>query len=378
MAIDDLDTLRISLPKLFQDWPIPAGWASTFGSVRIDHPESRTSSEAESTLLSDTSLVYTDTGEEALTPASSIASELLRISLETYFPGAPLRIEDFNIPRTPDTLATYLPFHYFPPELWGIYLFADGVRWLQNRFVDYGGGILSQDEARRVARIFLFGHEAFHHAAECFATRLEIVHRKPLYRTVLEQLYREGLRTGDSAEESLASAHGYNRVKLTAFPRQAKKKKSAALDAIKAYLSTLQPAYRGALDVIDEGFGTVRNRFAETSHLRSFGGDQLDPDLWSAFPQAFAPIGRVTSRVNYLVVRSGGMWQRLPLHLRNLTYREIAQELREAGCEILRQGKGSHEIWKARNGTRRPVPRHSGDLSPGTAARILKWARTQA
>ena len=49
-------------------------------------------------------------------------------------------------------------------------------------------GVLTSEEAVQVARLFLYGDEAFHHAVECFATKLEIIQRSALYGTCFEDI----------------------------------------------------------------------------------------------------------------------------------------------------------------------------------------------
>ncbi|HEV7667096.1 MAG TPA: type II toxin-antitoxin system HicA family toxin [Thermoanaerobaculia bacterium] len=56
-----------------------------------------------------------------------------------------------------------------------------------------------------------------------------------------------------------------------------------------------------------------------------------------------------------------------------LTYRELTRHLQRRGCQLARQSKGSHEIWHnpAQNRST-AIPRHSGDIPPGTLRAILK------
>ena len=52
--------------------------------------------------------------------------------------------------------------------------------------------------------------------------------------------------------------------------------------------------------------------------------------------------------------------------------RDLVKELRAAGCEIIRHGKGSHTIWESPTGQSFPVPHRV--KSRHLAARILKQA----
>ena len=56
-----------------------------------------------------------------------------------------------------------------------------------------------------------------------------------------------------------------------------------------------------------------------------------------------------------------------------MTYRVLVRKLRRMGCEFVRQGPGSHEIWW--NPQRRcftTIPMARGDISKGTLAAILR------
>ncbi len=53
-------------------------------------------------------------------------------------------------------------------------------------------------------------------------------------------------------------------------------------------------------------------------------------------------------------------------------YPELARLLSQAGCTLLRQGKGSHEIWQTPSGARVTVPRDT--MNRHTANAALKQA----
>ena len=55
-----------------------------------------------------------------------------------------------------------------------------------------------------------------------------------------------------------------------------------------------------------------------------------------------------------------------------MTYRELTKKLRNSGCEFVRQGPGSHEIWWNPDNKRfTTIPRGTGDIPKGTLAAIL-------
>jgi predicted RNA binding protein YcfA (HicA-like mRNA interferase family) len=53
-------------------------------------------------------------------------------------------------------------------------------------------------------------------------------------------------------------------------------------------------------------------------------------------------------------------------------YPELVRLLKQAGCTLLRHGKGSHEIWQTPAGTRVTVPRDT--MNRHTANAALKQA----
>lgn len=58
-----------------------------------------------------------------------------------------------------------------------------------------------------------------------------------------------------------------------------------------------------------------------------------------------------------------------------MTYRELVSILTAHGCEFVRQGKGSHEVWQCPGGCRTSIPRHPGDIPEPTLRNIRKQLR---
>ena len=295
------------------------------------------------------------------------------------FPGAPNSYNVENFVPPPDCLAFYLPFHYFHPVWWGVYLIVEGVQGLASFVYRQTGGVLTYPESVVVARLFVYGHEAFHHIVESFATRLEVSHRKSLYRTGFDALYREGAGTSDSIEEALASAHGYRKVDSRAFrkPNDEPQKRKAALEAITEYIRCCPPGYNRAREFVQNtAFTSQRSKFAEKNHnwaLPDIG--QREAHVWHSFPNAFSGISRVHSRVNYAIHRDSPLIDRVRTRGHYLRYREVAQRLQKLGsCTFIRHGGGGHEIWQNPTGQSFEVPRHPRDLNTGTLQRIIKQA----
>jgi predicted RNA binding protein YcfA (HicA-like mRNA interferase family) len=210
---------------------------------------------------------------------------------------------------------------------------------------------------------------------ESFGTRLEVSHRKPLYKEGFARLYQRVYGSDECLEEAIATAHGLRRVKARAF-RGDKTKTASAVAALRTFVAGCPPGYRRGSEFLANGrFDSGRSQFAEDNHHEALNLAKKDPQLWATFPHAFSGISRVTSRVNYLVRKDSPLAHRLNLNLRYLRYRDLCQKLTELGrCRLVREGKGGHEIWQSRHGHRFPIPRHPGDLRPGILARIIKEA----
>ena len=56
-----------------------------------------------------------------------------------------------------------------------------------------------------------------------------------------------------------------------------------------------------------------------------------------------------------------------------MRYKELTKKLKRLGCEYVRQGSGSHEIWKnERTQGVTVIPRHNKEIAKGTLNKILK------
>jgi hypothetical protein len=212
MAVDDLNGLRKELPYLFKDLQVPDDWDEGWIVVPIDDPE-------HSLPIRDVD-DYDESPEQLSAVASTgrLPDVLLPPLAGEKHPGALRKdwdLKDFKMREypPPDAFAFYLPFHYYHPTWWGVYIVFECAEWLAKFIQGRAEEALSMAQARQVCRVFLYGHEAYHHNVEAFATRLEITHRRHLYRSAFEELYESTFLTDDCVEEALATAHGYRLVK---------------------------------------------------------------------------------------------------------------------------------------------------------------------
>src|SRR5262249_49060311 len=157
---------------------LPVGWDDDWLLVPVENAESGLfpfdlGEEAE----------FEDQGLDSLAPKSDLWSGVRHPRIVSgRWPGAPRNRAGSPVPP-PDALAFYLPFHRFYPTWWGIYLLHEGVDALARDICRRADGTIQLAECSQVARIFLYGHEHFHHCVETLAMRLEVTHRKALYIT---------------------------------------------------------------------------------------------------------------------------------------------------------------------------------------------------
>jgi predicted RNA binding protein YcfA (HicA-like mRNA interferase family) len=392
MAIDDLDRLRQLIPELFQDRALPPNWEEDLIFISVDDPLQQSGlfldgvftddhEESETAIsngvLTDTQVLDFD-GVGTTFVADDVQASFRETDFELRFPGpfpgSPSKFDSKFLPP-PEALAVYLPFHFFHPIWWGIYLIMEGAKELGQFIYTTARGSLTTVESFLVARTFLYCHESFHHSVECFATRLEISFRRPMYRTGFGSRYNRTFSKPECLEEALASAHAFRRVKRGCLKQQPVKRKQA-LKALEEYILRCPPGYNCALKYISEpDFERARGQFAEDNLLEC--DPHLPrhlPDIWLSFPAAFSGISRITSRVNYVVHRNSAIVARAPLG-RPLTYPKLISALTRLGFSLARRGR--HEVWKNGNGRSVTVPRHPGDLKNGTLKHILDQAGLQ-
>lgn len=59
----------------------------------------------------------------------------------------------------------------------------------------------------------------------------------------------------------------------------------------------------------------------------------------------------------------------------NMNHRDLSKHLQSVGWSLERQN-GEHDVWKhSQSFNKIAVPRHKGDLAPGTVRKILTTAR---
>lgn len=321
MSIDHIEILRTGLPNLFdvRDVPDEPGWgivpvpdpdyvqAQPPGSERDpDALDTFLTLEQELALFGETRYRNEREWPEVTHPRGLTLEEP-----DQAWPGAP-RDPGGSTAQAPDVLAFYLPFHHYHPKWWGIYLLAEGVVWLACYLMYHmpkaQQSPLVVSNAVLAARLFLYYHEAFHHRTECFATRLELADRMPLYIRGFTTLYRSGCSSGYCPEETVANATGIRETRE-------KLRGVTVATALESYVQSCPPPWHRGTHCLGDGpFRHERSRFAEACHRACFPTrSRLNPDAWLASPHHFHGIANVRSPVNYLIPRKSSIANRVRL-----------------------------------------------------------------
>jgi predicted RNA binding protein YcfA (HicA-like mRNA interferase family) len=380
-----LEALSHELPHLFDPPYVPAEVFDDFVVVPIDKVESIPPSQRTDAFAGrrdkqgDDSVdaeITAETLEEAIAEtldqytSGEGALEGLAEKITGTNPGGPLARGRLPSPMPPpDCLAFYLPFHYFLPTWWGVYLTVEGVAILAAKLVLLSRNSLTPAEAIAAARIFLYHHEAFHHHVECFATRLELTHRQRLYAAGFNNFYSRTFGTDACVEEGLANAQAYRKTKALVG--------GLPIDtALQHCIAGMPPGYRLGVSLAKR-FRSNRAKFAEDNHVACFPTQPVgSARIWDSLGHMFDGISNIRGRVNYIVSRNAPLVSRArvrPL----LPPSKLVKKLAEYGVfDFVRHG-ADHDIYRAGNGAMVPIPRHPRDMRKSTVKKILREAGVQ-
>jgi predicted RNA binding protein YcfA (HicA-like mRNA interferase family) len=373
VGLESIDSLKHELPHLFKDRPVPEGFEDDWVIIPTDSID-RIEDEFAGIL------------EEFFHDRFDAEGTVGPTGWGDEFPGSPVWGTPQGVPGSAaqppsDAMAFYLPFHYFHPDWWGIYLTLEGMihlaRDIQARL---RGPAIPPRDLIRISKIFLYRHEFFHHKTETWATRTEIVSRgNPLYTGPYENEYRRVAGSDDCTEEAVANAYAYDEVKkaikkpdFNITPPQ----RQCVLDALGEHIRAQPPGYRVAAAWGSRGMlspAKMKNgerRLAEEYWQSAFGPrPKLSGDAWAVFSHAFTGITNKLSRTNY-VIRKGSLLHRRAQLGRLFSLRKIKSALTRLNCHKMREG-GGHEIWIGPSGKQTSIPRHRGEIPKGTLKAIL-------
>ena len=305
------------------------------------------------------------------------------ISLEAGRAGSPGELRPppggGNIVPPPDCYAFYLPWHYFSVQTWGVYLLVEGIETFGKTVEMTAQGGLTTGEARKVARAFLFHHEAYHNAVETFAIRLEVSHRVPCYRIGLERLYRSGFAHCRVHEEGLATAYAARKVLGQVFAdikdlKIRKAKRQIAYRTLEVLIAGMPREYASALDLLPKTrkFDQGEREFQESAHAQCLPSiPRVKPDIWASALHSMGPSLQRNKSFSYVIRRTHpALRNALSVRYLSVKRRQFMQRLGEVvgGGEV---GGGKHPKWQAPSGKKVPVPTGT-DLKPYTCIQILK------
>jgi hypothetical protein len=288
-------------------------------------------------------------------------------------PGVPWYAS--GTPPTPDAFVFYLPFQRYAENDWGIYLTPEGSRYFAREFHRRSGGKIERNSAVKLAEMFIYYHEFFHHVVESFAIRLEVDRRVRLYNGPFDDLFSEQVLKGVLTEEALANAYAIRRngEKLPEKGGWPKRKRGAARAVLIEVVREMSLGYQRGADLLDiYAFPWERSEFAEANRVRYTGGSYGNLALWLSADQIFRGLQTVITQVCYIVPMHGWFHDRFKTHIRFLRAADLKRALRQHGSHLVREG-ANHEIWQSVEGRMLTVPRHR-EIANGTARAIYKAA----
>lgn len=158
----------------------------------------------------------------------------------------------------PDLLAYYLPFHFYGPKTWGIYMLESGVVRLATSL----SPAAAWPELLEAVFLALLVHEQFHASAEAGATRMESLVGREVHRHAASDV-RARLR-----EEAMANAQAARSIRK-AFPHV-----SPALERLMVQWPEGYRDFARFLGQADQsrGFEEVAEEYRRYAGMRSLGG----------------------------------------------------------------------------------------------------------
>jgi hypothetical protein len=260
--------------------------------------------------------------------------------------------------------------------MWGIYLLDIGVDSFAKDLQAFGrlrGSSLSSFMFRRIAKEFLFHHEAYHSAVEGFALRCELPLGRPVYKKGLRKLFLAEFDEGYAHEETLATAYGIRKIKQKKWIP-----KSEIVVVVKTlcdYMKGCPPQYAAGVRILeDNSFDCYEREFMEEA-IRGSAKRALVPEVWELGKYLMMPLLHRNKKYSWICNRNDFRNKsRLSLHyFRSKDVVSCIQKMADATIES--GGKHLHIVRKTfidgRETTRRTqIP--SGDIHRGTLSGMLK------
>ncbi len=305
-------------------------------------------------------------------------SKRLRETLDAGdYPGSPH--DGFSeADVSPEVMAFYLPFHYFSPKIWGIYLIAEGVMFLRDCLLLTTGNSFTRSEAERLAKAFLFYHESYHNKVEIFSTKMEISVRKPFYTSGQLALSRAPCHKDWFHEESLAnyfavqSASDYFRKNIRM--SNSIKDKKEAINALEEWIDTCTSSpYKDSLNIKNRNHQKqIEMHFQEQVHYESLiPNKKQSHQVWQTFNNALRGDLPRGAKCSYITPRNSLIVRRTKLGRTLFKTKKLKSFLEKRYKDVSFQKSKVHQSTIVLNGRKSDLPLCS-DIDRHTAGKIIR------
>lgn len=312
MTYDHIENLYQSDPTLFLPYKIDPNWQDEWDIVRVDSLD--TDVLVDEDLLKRSSQVD-DYSDSTLSHADVIKfPEFIKKTHHvSYWPQTP--DQEINA----DNLGFHLPFHH-SRNFHGIYIMLEG-------YIEFAIRLRQMCSKLPIsiyfdtAKFFIYYHEAYHHKVEMFATRLETILRKPIFRTSVFEYYQRGRNTDDWPEEMLANVHAYESTidRLKRKRKYSQKMISKIAEVLLEQIRNQGPGYRKAADILminkgkQEVIDQAQNAFWASLYRECLPNSPVYEDsVWQVGYFDY-PLNKVNGRLNFLIPKGSLLSKRMSM-----------------------------------------------------------------
>jgi predicted RNA binding protein YcfA (HicA-like mRNA interferase family) len=284
-------------------------------------------------------------------------------------------------PISVDALAWYAPIHRFGLS-WGIYIYESSIIDIAGQIGTYlkPGVILRPGITQQLSRMalsILYLHEAFHHKIESFATRLEVVKRQKVFLPYQRNVYQKLLGTDELAEEALACAEMYMRLKEKTYRHGISDSVyEATIAMLDAWIPTLPPGYRMAETILNGLSPFEENRNALLCDVNEgVINSTQNYHEWSIATQMIRGLFSWREIAHVLIPRGTKSlipWFSGEVSPLSVSTRDLEKLIRKLGYSEITGGKGSHRKFVHNSRPTIILPNARESLSPGVLRSVAR------
>ena len=284
-------------------------------------------------------------------------------------------------PISVDALAWYAPIHRFGLS-WGIYIYESSIIDIAGQIGTYlkPGVILRPGITQQLSRMalsILYLHEAFHHKIESFATRLEVVKRQKVFLPYQRNVYQKLLGTDELAEEALACAEMYMRLKEKTYRRGISDSVyEATIAMLDAWIPTLPPGYRMAETILNGLSPFEENRNALLCDVNEgVINSTQNYHEWEIATQMTRGLFSWREIAHVLIPRGTKSlipWFSGEVSPLSVSTRDLEKFIRKLGYSEITGGKGSHRKFVHNSRPTIILPNARESLSPGVLRSVAR------